>query len=197
MRGSGAKTARSRRSQWGRDTAAVKNAARGDYGDWRYGIDDLRDQGHRADLAAIAARLATLRDDYVDASFGRLDGLCDRGDLQHHPRADSVGLRHQIAGIAEREGDNPRSRPQRVAKYLRIQGLRSVVYRKWPIGERFYHIDVAFNGRGGPEQRSDAAQRALIGYRGREFSRRARPHRRHRRQDDGHQGCTVAAIASS
>jgi hypothetical protein len=100
---------------------------------------------------------ATLRDDYVDASFGRLDGLRDRGDLQHHARADSVGLLHQIAGIAEREGDDPRPRLQRIAKYLRIQGLRDVIYRKRSIGERFYHIDVAFNGRGGPEQRSDAA----------------------------------------
>jgi hypothetical protein len=73
---------------------------------------------------------ATLRDDYVDASFGRLDGLRDRGDLQHHARADSVGLLHQIAGIAEREGDDPRPRLQRIAKYLRIQGLRDVIYRK-------------------------------------------------------------------
>jgi hypothetical protein len=42
----------------------------GDNGDWRYGIDDLRYQRHRADLAAIATRLAILRDDYVDTSFG-------------------------------------------------------------------------------------------------------------------------------
>jgi hypothetical protein len=116
--------------------------------------------------------------------------LRDRGDLQHHPRADSVGLLHQIAGIAEREGDDPRPRFQRVAKHLRIQGLRDVVYRKRPIGERFYHIDVAFN------------QPALIGYRSREFSRRARPHRR---QDDRHleaeefvqaclQHCSASAI---
>jgi hypothetical protein len=35
----------------------------------------------------MAARLATLRDDYVDTSFGRLDGLRDRGDLRHHLRA--------------------------------------------------------------------------------------------------------------
>jgi hypothetical protein len=43
-----------------------------------------------------------------------------RGDLQHHPRADIVGLPHQIAGIAEREGYDPRPSLQRVAKYLRI-----------------------------------------------------------------------------
>jgi hypothetical protein len=42
------------------------------------------------------ARLATLRDDDVDASFGRLDGLRCRGDLQHHPCADSVGLVNQM-----------------------------------------------------------------------------------------------------
>jgi hypothetical protein len=45
--------------------------------------------------------------------------------LQHHPRADSVGLSHQIAGIAEREGYDPRSGLQCITKGLRIQTLKS------------------------------------------------------------------------
>jgi hypothetical protein len=53
-------------------------------GDRRDGIDDLRHQRHRRDAAGIAARLAALGDDDVDAALGRLDGLRDGGDLQHH-----------------------------------------------------------------------------------------------------------------
>src|ERR1700730_13231816 len=75
----------------------MENAARGNHRYRRHGIDNLRHQRHRADLAAIAARLATLRDDHIDCSFSSLNGLRDRSDLQHHPRADSVGLPHPRA----------------------------------------------------------------------------------------------------
>jgi hypothetical protein len=119
------------------DAASIENAARGNNGDRRHGIDNLRHQRHRANLAAISARLATLRDDHVDTSFSRLDGLRDRSDLQHYPRADSVRLPHQIAGIAEREGDDSRPRLQGIAKGLCIQGLRDVIDRKGAISECF------------------------------------------------------------
>jgi len=160
-----------------------KMPPRGNNRDRRHGVDDLRHQCHRADFATITTRLATLRYDHVDASFGCLDGLRDRGDLQHHLRADSVSLPHQVAGIAEREGDDPRPCLQGVTKRFCIQALWDVVDRKRSIGERLYHIDVAFDGCGGPEQRSDAAQPSFVGYGSREFRRCARPHRR---QDDRH-----------
>jgi hypothetical protein len=35
-------------------------------------------------VAAVAARLAALRDEHIDAALGRLDRLPHRRDLQHH-----------------------------------------------------------------------------------------------------------------
>jgi hypothetical protein len=56
--------------------------------------------------------------------------------LQHHPRADRVGLAHQIAGIAEREGDDP---------WPKLAALASTKLHRQPndvnIGERDELVD--------------------------------------------------------
>ena len=94
-----------------RNAASVKDPAGRDHRDGRNGIDDLRDESHRADDAAIAARLAALRDNYVGATLSRFDRLRNRRDLDHHFRADVVGLPHEIARIpkSERYDGGPRS----------------------------------------------------------------------------------------
>jgi hypothetical protein len=90
-------------------------------------IDDLRYERQGADIAAIASRIAALRDDHIDAALGSVHCLRNRRDLQHHARADIMGLPHQIARIAEREGDHCRPSRQRLAKHLGVQRLRNVI----------------------------------------------------------------------
>ncbi len=166
-----------------RDAAPVEDAPGGDDRDWRHGVDDLRHECHRADLAAIAAGLAALRDDDVDASLGRLHRLRHRRDLQHHERPDVVGLPHQIPRVAEREGDHSRACLKRVAKCLGVQCLRNVVDRKRPACQLPHRVDVALDGGAGSEQRSHAPQAAFVRHRSRELRRRAGAHGR---QDDRH-----------
>jgi hypothetical protein len=74
-----------------------------------------------------------LRDDHIDCSFSSLNGLSDRSDLQHHPCADSVGLPHLIAGIAEREGDDPRAAPPVYNERPPHPGIEVCI--AWPRGE--------------------------------------------------------------
>ena len=49
-----------------REAAPVENAAGGDHGDRSHGVNDLWDQCHGTDIAAITAGLSALRDDHVD-----------------------------------------------------------------------------------------------------------------------------------
>jgi hypothetical protein len=144
-------------------------------------IDDLRDQRHRADTAAIAARLAALGDDHVHAPLGGLYGLRDRRDLKDHARPDIVRLPHQVARVAEGERDHRRPRLQRVAKRLGIQSRRNVVDREMAIRQLPHHVDVALDGGRSAEQRADAAEPTLVGDGSRKLCRRGRSHGR---QDD-------------
>jgi len=80
-----------------RNAAPVEDAAGRDDGNGRHCVNDLGYECHRTDLASVTARLAALRDDYVDTSLSRMDGLRNRRYLQHHERADIVDLPHQIA----------------------------------------------------------------------------------------------------
>jgi hypothetical protein len=61
-------------------------------------------QRHRAHITRVAASLAALRDDDVDAALGRLDLLRNGRDLQHHARSHVLGLPHQVARVSERKG---------------------------------------------------------------------------------------------
>src|SRR6266446_7349885 len=67
-----------------RNAASVEDAAGRDDGNGRHGVYDLGHECHRADLAAIAPRLAALRDDHVDAALSGLHCLRNRRDVQHH-----------------------------------------------------------------------------------------------------------------
>ena len=161
-----------------RDAAPVEDAAGRHHRDRRYRVDHLRHQRHGADLPAIAAGLAALRDDDVDAALGRLDRLRDGGDLQHHARPGRMRLPHQVAGIAEREGDDGRARLQRAAKRLGVERLRNMIDGERLVGEGLHHLDVAPDRGGGPEQRADAAEAALVRHRSGELGRGGRAHRR-------------------
>src|ERR1700731_1486022 len=54
-----------------RDATSVKDTAGRNHRYGRNGIDDLRDESHRTDDAAIAARFTTLRDNYIGTTLGR------------------------------------------------------------------------------------------------------------------------------
>jgi hypothetical protein len=60
-------------------------------------------EGHRTDDAAVATRVAALRDNYVSTTLSRFDRLRNRRDPDHHFRADVVGLPHEIPRIPKSE----------------------------------------------------------------------------------------------
>ena len=87
------------------DAARVRDAARRD--DWYIdGIDDLRHERHRRDLADMAARLRTLSDDGVRAGAHEALRKRDGGDDGDDLRADGLELRHVLTRIARARRDD-------------------------------------------------------------------------------------------
>jgi hypothetical protein len=85
--------------------AAVGHAARGEDRDRRDGVHDLGYERHGADAPRhpLAARLAALGDDDVDAALRHLARLGDGVDLVDGPRPRLAHPLHQGAGIAQCE----------------------------------------------------------------------------------------------
>jgi hypothetical protein len=103
----------------------VKYPASSDNRNGRDCIDDLRHERHRANTASIAARLAALCNDHVDAALCRFDSLRNGCNLYHHLRAGVVSLPHEVTRITESRGDNRRARCKGMAERfgLRVLGM--------------------------------------------------------------------------
>ena len=92
--------------QRGGDLLAGADAAGGEHGTGRDGLDDLRPQDDRADVAAVAAALAALGDDDVDVGVGVLEGLVRRAAQRRDLAALGVDVVDHVLGRrAEGVGD--------------------------------------------------------------------------------------------
>ena len=93
-------------------------------------VDDLGHERQRADEAAVPAGLAALRDDHVDAAA---DGLARPG--RRPSPAGSSGCRrrargHQVAGVAQVEGDGGRPRGEGGREGVLVERADLVVDRE-------------------------------------------------------------------
>jgi hypothetical protein len=73
-----------------------------------------------------------------------------------------VGPLYQIAWIAKRKRDHGWSRCQCKAECLLIERLRHMIDRKMAVGKLLHKLNVAFDCRRGPEERSDSTEATCI-----------------------------------
>ena len=66
-----------------------------------HGVDDLGDEGERADLAGVAAGLGALGGDDVSAGLDGLEGVADAAAHHHHDHVALVHLGDELGGDGE------------------------------------------------------------------------------------------------
>ena len=85
----------------GEAASVVDAAGRYDNNAIANGVDDLRDERHRRNLAGVASRLGPLRDDDVATGLDGQDRVVDLAAHVHHQHAVLVTQLDDVAGYAE------------------------------------------------------------------------------------------------